>query len=244
MAARKANGKTVVARTQAAKHVLNNAELLKQFGSNYGRKEDLESVVKHGLEVEAFSTARGQAFSAGKGATSDVLVAFATLQREYNAVMGGVLAVIGDLKRAPNPNLAAIAEAERIYKNETPIFIKTTDGADGRKRSATRLQSQEAVRSEIASDVDALLAFEAGRAALEARGITTAVLTGLKTDAENLSGKLATRTATKGASKDVTEAERNAMAAQSSYWASCYRILALTAANDGALQKLLKEAKA
>jgi hypothetical protein len=243
MANLNAFGPVVVARTQAAKYVLGSSTLLKKYRENFGRVSDLEEIAAAGERAEAFNSAQGQALSAGKGATGDVQVAFTNLQRAYNGVMSGLAAVVGDLKRAQGPVPAVLAEAERIYKNEAPLHLKIAEEDGGKKRKASRSRAQESVRAEIWKDADALLGFTAGRAALEGRGITTEMLQELKDDAASLSGRLASRAATKAGAKELTQAEREAVSAQKDLWGGCYRILALTAADDPALKAVLKAAQ-
>jgi hypothetical protein len=236
-------GPVVVARTQAAKYVLERPLLLREYEKNFGKRSDLEAIAAAGERAEAFNSAQGQAFSAGKGATAEVQVAFARLQRTYNGVMAGLSAVIGDLKRAEKPDPAVIAEAGRIAKNEAALHIRITEAEGGKTRKASRSRAQEALRAEIWKDADALLGFTAGKAALEGRGITPDTLSKLKDDAASLAGQLASRTATKAGTKGVTQAERDAIASQKDHWAACYRILARTAADDHSLKSLLKVAQ-
>ncbi|MBI5494670.1 MAG: hypothetical protein HY904_06540 [Deltaproteobacteria bacterium] len=236
-------GKPVTARTQAAKYVKERADLLAKYLSKHGLESDLDAIIEFGGVAQALNSAQGQSLGAGKGATGDVQARFVALQQSYNDVMAGLLAVIGDLKRAKPQKPDVITEAERIYKNESALLITITETDGGKKGEAARSKAQEALRAEIWKDADALLSFKGGKAALEKRGLTTDALTALKTNADDLAGSLATRTAKKGASKNVTVQERQAVADQADYWGSCYRILALTAENDESLKGLLKTAR-
>lgn len=232
----------VAARTRAAKQILGSAELLAIYEDAGGLREDLEAIRDAGVSAEAQSLAQSTTKGDGKAATLDVLTAFATLQREYTAVMGAVQAVRGDLARAGAPK-DVVTALDQVLVNEAQVVIVSVPQEDGgKKRRATASESQEALRAEIARDAKALLALTAAHQALGRRKVDEPRLTGLRDAAEALSGKLAERATKKGAAKAATSAKSDSVKDQSQRWGECYRLLALTGQRDERVAQLLKEA--
>jgi len=235
---------TVAARTRAAKQILESSELLAKYVALGGLPRDLEAVRDKGVLAEAANLGQSESKSEGKVATVDVLASFASLQKEYSAVMAVVQAVRGELVRGGGAD-ELVTRLDDILANEAPLTVKTTIADGGEKaRKATRAMSQEALRAEIAKDAGAILALPAVHGALAERRVGTDRLSSLMAAAEELSGKLAARASAKGAGKTATQIEREAISVQRAVWGGSYRILAMLGAEDTRVRSLLGEASA
>jgi hypothetical protein len=235
-------GGLIAARTRTAQHILALADLLALYEAKGGLRRDLEAIRDAGLKAEAHSLAQSVAKGEGSGASLHALEAFAALQREYNEVMAVVQAVRGDLAKA-GAGVELIAAIDRILVNEAQVVIRAVEKeGGGTERHAVRSASQEALRAEIAKDAGALLGLGGVKAALGERKVSAARLLKVKSDAEALSGKLATRATKKGEKQAATEAKSEAAREQSARWSACYRLLGLMAQQNQGVAELLKEA--
>ncbi|MBI4612396.1 MAG: hypothetical protein HY720_02190 [Planctomycetes bacterium] len=232
----------VAARTRAAQEIRKDADLLAVYIGKGGLKSDLDTIRDRGLEAEAANLGQSVTGAAGLGATLDVLRGFVDTQREYVTVMAVVKAVRYDVATA-GADSDTVKSLDTILRNEAAVVIRTVTKEEGKPaRKAVPSQSQEAVRAEIAKDAGALEELKSAHAALAGRGVSLERIAKLRVAAEGLSGKLATRTAKKGARKDVTKAEHAAVTAQRERWGSCYGILAQAGAANSSIQKLLDDA--
>lgn len=239
----------VAARTRTAELILDRPELLAMFLDLGGLKSDLEEIASHGHDAELLDQAQGSAQAQGGGLTMAVLKEFADLQTEYKRIMAVVVAVQRDLKKA-EATPTVLAEIARIIKDETAVVLRTVGPAPGDtaaaggkpQRQARTSKTQEAVRAEIYRDATALVAFTAAHKALAARRVDLKRLKKLQSDAKALSGKLAERTAVRGAGKAATTALREAVRAQKETWAAGYRILAALGRTDERVRALLSQA--
>jgi hypothetical protein len=233
---------TVAARTRAAKEIVDTSDLLSKYLDLGGLKRDLEAIVSAGLDAEAANLGQSQAKAAGKGATVDVLVTFASVQKEYSAVMGVVQAVQADLARSGG-SAELTVRLDGILTNEAELSVKVYETEAGTKRKASRSASQEALRAEIAKDAAALLDLTDVHPFLTERRVDSARLEGLKKSAEDLSGLLADRAAAKGAAKTSSKEERDAVSRQRDVWGACYRLLHALSDKDERVRSLLAQAK-
>lgn len=241
MARSAAFNSTTAARTRTAENILLDKGLLALYVDAGGLKDDLEAIRDAGLTAEALSHAQSAAQADGSAATASILSAYVELQKEYRAVMSIVHAVRLDLKRAGADD-SVLAAVEKILINEAELTVRTIDVEGKKTRRAKRSASQEALRAEIAKDAAALLALKPAHAALNKRGIDGKRLTRLEDAAAQLAGKLAERTAKKGASKDATSAVAAAVLEQNERWGASYRILTRVGRQDARIANLLKEA--
>lgn len=241
---------TVAARTRAADRILATADMLAAYEAKGGLAEDLQQISKAGHRAEVLSQARSAAQAAGGAATLAVLTDFATLQKEYSAIMAVVSAALHDLARADAP-AEVIKGVERILVNEAEIMIKTVTDESGSpvidkkgkpKKVAVKRVSQEALRAEIARDARALRELDAVHPVLEKRKVDTSRLDKLLASAEALAGKLADRAAAKGDGKQATSAMHDAVDTQKKLWTACYRLLAALGRDDARVAQLLGEA--
>lgn len=232
---------TVAARTRAAEQLLGKADLRAAFEKLGGTAADLEPIRDAGREAEAFNQAQGAMQSNGKLATVAVLQSFADVQREYVLLLAVLRAMRGRLLEA-NPNDADAQRLDDIIANRAAVTV--LEGKDeGAPKKAARSKAQENVRAEIERDLVDLIGFQAVSAALTARGWTTARLNKLLADARSFSGKLGDRAATKGASKDATRAEQEAVSRQAQAWSAAYGLLSALARMDARVRALLTEAR-
>lgn len=237
--------KVVAARGRAAQQILATPELVALFVAVGGLPADLDAVVAAGREAEANNLNQGSSFTDGKVATLAVQTAFAAIQREYQGVLGPLRAIQGALERSGAPT-ELITRLEEIIANRASVIVTEDvplDGAKPAKKSAKRSESHESVRAEIERDATALLGFSEILNALKDRQWPVARVTKLQADARALSGKLGDRAAKKGAAKEASLKERQAVALQSSVWDSIYDLLASVARKDARVAVLLKEAR-
>lgn len=204
MAGTNAFNSTVAARTRAANQILTTPELLAIYVAIGGLPSDLELIRDTGLRAEAANLAQSTSHATGNAATITLLAAFASLQKEYSAVMAVVKAVIHDFERTSGP--ADVIEGLRhILVNEAELAVQVETGEDGKKKRTTRRSTtQEALRAEIEKDAGALLALTGAHAALRARKVDTPRMQALQNAARELSGKLSDRAAKKGAKQNAT----------------------------------------
>ncbi|MFT3764516.1 MAG: hypothetical protein QM820_03210 [Minicystis sp.] len=241
---------TVAARTRAADRILSTPDMLAAYEAKGGLAEDLKKIRDTGHEAEVLSQAQSAAQAAGGAATLTVLTDFATLQKEYSAVMAVVQAARHDLATAQAP-AEVIKNVDRILINEAEVLIKTATDKDGKpvvgkdgkpKKVAVKRVSQEALRAEIAKDARALKDLSAVHPALAKRKVDVSRLDKLLVAAEALTGKLADRAAAKGGGKQATSVVHDAVSAQKTVWAACYRLLAALGREDPRVAQLLTEA--
>ncbi|MBM4783850.1 MAG: hypothetical protein GQE15_39780 [Archangiaceae bacterium] len=229
------------ARVRAATHILSIPDLLALYIGLGGLADDLEAVRDAGLEAEGFNQLQGSMLSTGKTATASVGVAFSTLQREYLLLLAVLRAIRGQLLRADprDENAARLADIIANRAQLTVIEAKEEGGA----RKATKSRSQEATRAEIERDAVDLIDFSAMASTLAARGWNATRLNKLRNDAKALSGKLGDRAVSKGAAKEATKSEREAVTRQSAAWDSAYSLLRTLARKDTRVAALLAEAR-
>lgn len=232
---------TVAARTRTADHIRSTPDLFALYESQGGLRSDLDSIFEAGTRAELLTHSRGAIDALGNAATVEVLRDFARLESDYVAIMAVVQAVALDLESA-GADSETLASIEKILADETHVTFRPAK--DGAKKRAVKSARQEAVRAEIQKDAAALLALTASHDALAKRKVTKARLEALRTVAEGLAGKLADRSAAKGAGKDATKAVREAVQDQKRVWSGCYRILALVGQADERVRNLLAEAAA
>lgn len=164
----------------------------------------------------------------------------AEVQREYVAIMSVVQAVKLDLARTASPDL--IKRIAAILRNEAQVSVRTVTEGETATTKRRRSKGQEPVRAEIERDAIALLELEeSARAALAERRVDGPRLESLRDRDRGLAGKLAERTAQKGAAKGATAAEREAVKQQSEVWSGCYRLLALAAARNPTFAALIRD---
>lgn len=241
MAKKQAFTKMVAARTRAANHILNSPELMTRFTKAGGLAEDLEAIRDAGLEAEALNHAQGSMQSSGKVATVAVGIAFGTLQREYVLLLAALRAIEGRLLQAnaSDPNAEKLAD---IIANRAAVTV--SEGTEeGAAKKASKSRAQENLRAEIERDAADVIAFTAIASALTQRGWTANRLSALEQAAKALAGKLGDRAASKGAAKDATLREQEAVARQTAGWESAYSLLRIVAQQDARVQLLLTEAR-
>lgn len=233
--------KKVAARTRTAQVILETPQLLAAYEKVGGLKLDLTLIAQAGLRAEAANMGQSMAMAATRGAAGAALVTFDQLREEYSSVMNVVTAVRSDLKReGADRNL--LAQIDRIIANEAPVRIVAVDAA--KKKTARKVTSLEAVRAEIQKDASALLANKALLPALARRRVDGKRLKALVEGSQALSGMIGEKATKKGASKDATQAERQAVAEQKQAWSGAYRLLAALGRHDARVAQLLKEAAA
>lgn len=235
----------VAARSRTAQQILSVQDLLALFVGVGGLPSDLDAVLAAGREAEANNLTQGASFTDGKVATLGVQTAFAVLQREYQGLLGVLRAIQGGLERNGAPK-ELITRLEEVIANRAAVIVTEDvplDASKPAKKSAKRSESHESVRAEIERDATAILAFSEILNALKDRQWPVTRVTKLQTDARALSGKLGERAARKGAAKDASLKERQAVALQSSVWDSIYDLLASVARKDARVAVLLKEAR-
>lgn len=235
----------VAARTRTALHMLTKPATLALYAAKGGLKADLERIRDSGQRAEALRQEQSGAAAAGGAATQDLVAALSSLQGDYTAIMGVVRAVRYDLAQS-GAQSDVLKAVDVILANEAEVSIKVISDGDAaggsKKRVASPRTSQEAQRAEIARDASALLSLTGIHAALKKRKVDKARLSKLLADAEALSGKLAFRTAAKGAQKRATTVMREAVSAQRQAWGACYSILSAVAGDDHEVAQLLTEA--
>lgn len=213
----------VAARTLAASKLLNTAELLTQFEAAGGLRSDLEAIVAHGKEAEAFHQSQGILTKAKSNSAVSVQDAFLAVQREYAAIMDVVASLNAELVKAGDK--ASIATIKKIQENETEVAFNTEALADGsKKRKGRRERTQAATRAEISRDANELLNLKAIAPRLAARRVDEARLLKLKADADALAGLVADRVATATERKLATAREQEAVRNQYLHWQSMSRI--------------------
>lgn len=221
----------VAARTFAASKFLNTAELLTQFDAEGGLKADLEAIVTHGKNAEVLNQSQGS-FTREKGAAADRSQgAFVALQKENAAVMRVAKSLRAELTNSGDK--AGLKKLNAIIALEAQTaFSVEADEAGGTKKKKTRVQSQEAIRAEIARDATSLLEFTVISANLAARKVDAARLRKLHADAEALIGKVEEKVAGASDRKIITAKEQEAVSKQSLHWSSAYPLLAQVAKRD------------
>lgn len=229
------------ARTRTAENILLDKGLLALYVAAGGLKEDLENIRDAGHTAEALSHAQSSAQADGSAASASTLAAYVELQKEYRAILSILHAVRLDLTRA-GADADLISAIEKILVNEVEVTVRTVEVEGKKTRRVKRSASQEALRAEIAKDAAALLALKAAHAALGRRGVDSKRLKRLEDGAAEIAGKLADRTAKKGASKDATSAVAEAVRLQNESWGASYRILARVGRQDARVAALLKDA--
>ncbi|MBI5493631.1 MAG: hypothetical protein HY904_01310 [Deltaproteobacteria bacterium] len=197
--------------TRVAEQILDDPELLEGYLDVGGLKEDLENIKGHGVDAAAANQGHSQKRGDGKGATTEALMAFLQLQKDYADVMSIVQAVHGDLKEA-GASQSMLARVQAILEDETQTTL-TNQGNDG-KRSARKVRAHDTIRAEIEKDGKALLAFTEIHERLLKRRVPLERMKKLASDAEDLDGKLGVRLIKKGAAKTATAEEREAVAKQ------------------------------
>jgi hypothetical protein len=233
----------VAARARTAMQILETADLLEKYEALGGLRRDLAAIGQAGLEAEAANLAQSQSSAAGKGATVEVLAAFAALQREYAAVMSVVRAVRVEQARNSAP-AQLIGKLDGIIANEAELSVTVSvDDGGAKRRRVRKSKSQEALRAEIAKDARALLELSELRDALAERRVDGSRLEALRQSAEDLSGLLAVRSASKGVAKASVQAERDAVKRQGEIWKGCSRLLWALADKDERVRSLLQEAR-
>lgn len=232
---------TIAARTRCAQTLLSDRDLLEVFLDVGGTKDDLSGIASAGLRAEAANRGQSTAVASGKAATIGVLTSFDEARSEYAAIMNVLPAVRADLVRANAPAELVVA-VEKIIENEVPVRFATVVAGDAKKRKARRVESQEAERAEMSKDLAALVALKDVHPALAKRRVDRKRLEKARAAAEALSGQLGERALKKGARRDATALEREAVQEQKDLWAATSRLLAAVAARKPALQPLLREA--
>jgi hypothetical protein len=235
-----AYGDTVAARGDVGAYVLERPVLLAGYVELGGLPEDLALLRDKALEAEACNQRQGVAGHVAVGATAEALGAYRAVQQEYVKVMAVVEAVAGDLREAGAP-VTLVRQVEGILANEAQTSFSPPP-VPGAKRRATRKQSREAVRAEVARDAQALLDLTDVHGLLARRRVDLPRLERLRAGAAALSGKLAFPAQKRGARKAVTQEERQAVAAQAHKWVTCHRLLRTLAGQDGGLAELVKRA--
>lgn len=237
----------VAARTRAAAEILRVKELLDLYEAHGGLREDLEEIRTLGLKAEALSQTRSGAKAARGSATLTVLESFATLQKEYGAVMAVVRAVKRDLEVKGAP-AEVVQSLDTILVNEAAVVIRPVPSAAGEdeggkkpRRRGVRSNSQEAIRAEIQRDAAALIELKGAHAALARRKVTLPRLKKLRDDTQSLADQLGARTTHLGAAKAATATLRDSVRAQKQAWSAAYRILYAVGHDDQRIRQLLSE---
>jgi hypothetical protein len=243
MAANLTFGTTVAARTRAADFIRKTPDLLKLYEDRGGLRSDLDRIVEAGESAELLSQARSAVQASGSAATTVVLKQFFDLQRDYVAVMAVVQAVRNDLDDA-GADADTLASVDKILAFETPVVIRTVEKEGVKKKAAAKSKSQEALRAEIQKDASALLELPVVLKPMAKRKVTVKRIEALRDAAAALAGKLAERTAAKGAGVGATKGVRDAVHEQKRVWSACYRILALVGQADERFRSLLAAAAA
>jgi hypothetical protein len=199
-----------------------------------------------GLESEAFHINRSVVKSEGKGATANVGLEFAAVQKEYKSVMDVVSAVTFEaIRNNESPDL--IAKLEGILSDETAVTVsvveeKDKDGKTEKKKKVSKSEALEAIRAEIAKDASALVSFTEIHPKLIERRVTVERLNALKQRADGLSGLLADHESVKSEGKASTKTTYDAVEKQRVIWRGTYRILAALGRKDQRVRALLKDA--
>ncbi|PZR17690.1 MAG: hypothetical protein DI536_05135 [Archangium gephyra] len=205
--------------------------MLTQFEAEGGLKPDLEAIVTHGKNAEALNQSQGS-FTRQKGAAADrSQVAFVALQKENAAVMRVAKSLRAELTNAGDTANLKKLNAIIALEAQTAFSVEA-DEAGGTKKKKTRVQSQEAIRAEIARDAKSFLEFTEISANLAARKVDAARLQKLKADAEALTGKVEDKVAGASDRKIITAKEQEAVSKQSLHWSSAYPLLAQVAKRD------------
>lgn len=252
----------VAARTRAASEILSSPALLSIYERRGGKREDLEKIAEHGQRAERLYQMRSEAQAAGGAATATVQNEFTALQRESTEVMVVVRVIANDFRDEGAP-VDVTQGLAKILANESRVVLRPVEdqdkgegGDEGKsegkeesqriakrpRRRAVRSQSQEAIRAEIQKDIGALLQLTAAHPALAARQVSKTRLEALYTNAQALTGRLATRVVRKAEALGATQAVRNAAAAQRRLWGASYGLLTLAAEDDVRIRQLLADA--
>lgn len=232
----------IAARTRAAQCILDTPDLFALYEGVGGVKEDLEQIRDEGLNAEAQLLAQSTAKGAQLAATSNALLHFSALQKEYVAVMSAVSAALLDLKYQNSP-AALIKAVEQILVNEAAVTVQTVQSDGGEKKSKRNpSNSMEALRAEMAKDAKALAALSAAHPTLQKRKVDKTRLEKLAADADALQGKLAEKAVKKGEKQSSTAAKHEAASRQAERWGACYRLLALVGRKDARVAALLTDA--
>jgi len=238
----KLNMQIVVARSRAADHILQSAELSALYVSLGGKKSDLEIIRDKGREAEAQTLVGRHAATAGVSATADVAKLFADIQREYVRIMSVLRLLLQEMRHhgAPSEQMTAL---ERIITNEVAVVVDTVENEAGEKQRKVRTSAtQEAIRQEIAQDAKALMDRKELHALLAERNVTVERLKKLADDTESIKGKLANRAVAKGSAAGTTVVKSEVVKVQSQWWKAAYGILAEMGRIDPRVAALLSEA--
>ncbi|MBN2527633.1 MAG: hypothetical protein JXR76_14665 [Deltaproteobacteria bacterium] len=243
----KAYNSTVAARTRAAMQILESPELLEGFVEMGGLDRDLVGIRDAGLEAEAAYIGRSAAKSEGKGATANVWMSFAEVQKEYKSLMNVVNIVTSEAIRNSEPP-EIVTRLKGILANETQVTVsvveeKKKDGISETKRKVKKSDAQEAIRTEIAKDAAQLLTFTEIHPKLAERRVSLDRIRALKQKTDELAGLLAERASAKGEGKSSTKVTHDAVSRQREMWAGAYRILAALGRRDERVRSMLKDAK-
>jgi hypothetical protein len=219
---------------------------LSKFLELGGLERDLTGIRDAGLESEASHISRSVVKSAGKGATANVWLEFAAVQKEYRSVMDVVNTVTFEaIRNGESPDM--VAKLEGILADETAVTVsvvedKDKDGTPKKKKKVSKSEAQEAIRAEITKDAGALVSFTEVHPKLTERRVTLERLNALKQRADALSGLLADRESVKGEGKASTKTTYDSVEKQRHIWRGTYRILAALGRKDERVRALLKNA--
>lgn len=216
---------TVAARSRCASHILNSPEALQAFLDLGGLESDLTKIVEFGLAAERANSSQSQHLALAMSSTADAQTAFAAVQFEYKLVMAVAKASFEDLVEANAP-VDVVEAMRRVLADETAVHIRTVKGeGDAAVRKALKKRSQEAIRTEIWKDANALLENAALTAAMAARRVSAERLTALRTAAGLLENRLSKTTLDKAARRAATAAENAAVRSQAKRWNAVYGLL-------------------
>jgi hypothetical protein len=254
---------SVAARTRAADEILRSAERLAIYVAQGGRAEDLRQIVELGQRAERQHQDQTWTQAAGGAATETVQTQFRAMRSEYRKVKAAVRAVMKDLGESGAP-VEVLRTVQQVLADESEKILlpiadegapegapeapegapEAPEGApeapEGRPpRRAVRSRSREAVRAEVQKDTGLLIQLEAAHPALAERKVDLPRLEKLHSDAQALSGKLATRSARKGQAKGKTQTLRSTVAEQRRVWGTIYPLLELAGQADPGIAELL-----
>ena len=243
----KAYNSTVAARTRAAAQILESPELLNGFLEMGGLDRDLIGIRDAGLEAEAAYIGRSAVKFEGKGATKNVWMSFAEVQKEYKSLMNVVNIVTTEAIRNNEPP-EIVTRLKGILANETQVTVSVIektdkDGNSETKRKVKKSDAQEAIRTEISKDTAQLLSFTEIHPKLSERRVSVERISALKQKTDDLAGLLAERASAKGEGKSSTQVTYDAVSRQREIWAGAYRILSALGHKDERVRSMLKEAK-
>ncbi|HEX2570642.1 MAG TPA: hypothetical protein VH877_13885 [Polyangia bacterium] len=251
----------VATRTRVADQILQSAEYLSIYVSQGGRPEDLRQVVDLGQRAELQHQEQTLAHAAGGAAIESVQIQFGAMHGEYHKIKAALRVVEKDL-RDTGASVEVLRTVRQILIDESekvllpapdegaptpkgaPVPDQGAPAPEGappktKRRRAVRSRSREAFRAEVQKDVGLLIQLEAAHTALAERKVDLQRLKKLQSDAQALTGKLATRTERKGEAKGKTRTLRGTVTEQRRVWGTIYPLLELAGQADPRIAELL-----